>query len=169
MSESNLTSLTPKPILSGKIHGSVVESSSPALSAEPETITEGGSPRSLPKNRPMIRIPSAGSIRASAIDERPYDAGIVIIDRAARITRGCESDLLAPQPEGEVALHTMSPTAPRPPTSASHIAFPVTGCWSIRSTRTVGRASGTFKRASHSSTCVPFFTVVHCLSSLLRR
>jgi len=82
----------------GRPHGSFVKRVVAALSAEPETIEELG--------MALDRFTQPGEWTpferwsAGACDE-PYDAGICIIDLAARLVV-CESTYSAPGPQGEV-------------------------------------------------------------------
>jgi len=124
MSEVKLNLVDAKRVLHGTIHGSVADACVAALSAEPETIEEleaalaryikpgdtNGyftwfSSIHCPTN---FRLSSAESepihdFRA-ALDTEPWDAGIVVIDLAARIV-ACESTYSQPGPEGEVFYH----------------------------------------------------------------
>lgn len=103
MSEVKLNLIDSQTLLAGTIHGSVVDSCFAALSAEPETIPELvaalGRFIKLDETSPFSWFDSR-----SEIDERPYDAGIVIIDLAARVI-AAESSYLNPLPEGEVEYH----------------------------------------------------------------
>ena len=104
MSEVKLNLIDSQAILSGTIHGSVVDSCIAALSAEPETIAELASAL----GRYILAIEDSNPFRwfhrRSVVDERPYDAGIVIIDLAARIV-AAESTYSQPSPEGVVCYH----------------------------------------------------------------
>jgi hypothetical protein len=104
MSEVKLNLISSQTILSGTIHGSVIDSCIAALSAEPETIAElvAALERYI-KPRDDVS-PFAWFHPQSSIDEQPYDAGIVIIDLAARII-AAESTYSHPQPDGEVDYH----------------------------------------------------------------
>ena len=104
MSEVKLNLIDSETILTGTIHGSVVDSCIAALSAEPETIRElvTALERYIKPNDDLS--PFAGFHPRTKIDERPYDAGIVIIDLAARVI-AAESSYSNPQPEGEVDYH----------------------------------------------------------------
>lgn len=104
MSEVKLNLVSSQTILSGTIHGSVVESCIAALSAQPETVAElvtalGRYIKPTDDSNPFswFRV-------GSDIDERPYDAGLVIIDLAARIIAS-ESSYSSPRHEGEVDYH----------------------------------------------------------------
>ena len=104
MSEVKLNLISPQTILSGTIHGSVVDSCIAALSADPETIAELVSVLERYIKPRDDLSPFAWFHQRSSIDEQPYDAGIVIIDLAARII-AAESTYSHPQPEGEVDYH----------------------------------------------------------------
>ena len=103
MSEVKLNLIDSQTILSGTIHGSVVDSCVAALSAEPETIPElvAALARFI---KPNETNPFAWFKSRTEIDERPYDAGIVVIDLASRII-AAESTYSHPQLEGEVDYH----------------------------------------------------------------
>ena len=80
--------------MSGQVHGSIGDAVIAALSAEPETIGE----LELAVGRfikPSEGWSEFGSLRAGA-DFEPYDAGIVIVDLAARIVM-LDSTYSAPQ------------------------------------------------------------------------
>ncbi|SRR6266404_862640 len=127
MSELKLNLVDAKRVLHGTIHGSVADACVAALSAEPETIEELEAalaryikPRNAngnfswfsstqcPTNSclsnpgPLPGTPEP-SFR-STLDTEPWDAGIVVIDLAARIV-ACESTYSQPGPEGEVFYH----------------------------------------------------------------
>jgi len=103
MSEVKLNLIDSATLLTGTIHGSVVDSCFAALSAEPETIPElvAALGRFI---KPNETNPFSWFHPKSAIDEQPYDAGIVIIDLAARVI-AAESTYSCPQAEGEVDYH----------------------------------------------------------------
>lgn len=104
MSEVKLNLIDSQTILSGTIHGSIVDSCIAALSAEPETIPE----LAAALGRYILATDDSNPFgwfnRRSAVDERPYDAGIVIIDLAARIV-AAESTYSQPSHEGVVTYH----------------------------------------------------------------
>jgi hypothetical protein len=87
--------------LSGTIHGSVVDRVVAALSAEPETIPE------LESALGRFERGADGStfawFRAGSHDE-PYDAGLVVIDLAARLI-AAESTYSSPGQSGDVLYH----------------------------------------------------------------
>src|SRR6476620_10988185 len=111
MSEVKLNLVDAERVLHGTIHGSVAGSCVAALSAEPETIAEldaalarylklcdsGGHFRSFRSN-------DFGADTRPELDTEPWDAGIVVIDLAARIVAN-ESSYSQPGPEGEVCYH----------------------------------------------------------------
>jgi hypothetical protein len=125
MSEVKLNLVDAERVLHGTIHGSLVDACVAALSAEPETIAEleaalaryhkprdangyfscfystqcsTGSCLSNPGSSPD------NSKLRDALDTEPWDAGVVVIDLAARMV-GCESTYSQPGPEGEVFYH----------------------------------------------------------------
>lgn len=104
MSEVKLNLVDAQSILAGTIHGSVADSCVAALSAEPETIAEleAALARYI---RPEPDSHAFACFRGSSeIDSEPWDAGLVIIDLAARMV-AVESSYSQPQPEGEVHYH----------------------------------------------------------------
>ena len=111
MSEVKLNLIDAQNILSGTIHGSVADSCVAALSAEPETIAELGA--ALGRYiRPQAEFSPFASFRCRcAIDSEPWDAGLLIIDLAARIV-AVESTYSQPQLEGEVRYHDGTKSTP---------------------------------------------------------
>jgi hypothetical protein len=129
MSEVKLNLVDAERVLHGTIHGSVADACVAALSAEPETIAELEAalaryikPRDTngyfawfssihcptnfcPTNFSLSSDNSepVHSFRA-ALDTEPWDAGIVVIDLAARIV-AIDSLYSQPGPEGEVFYH----------------------------------------------------------------
>lgn len=104
MSEVKLNLVDPQQILCGTIHGSVADACVAALSAEPETIAEleAALARYI---KPNDEVGAFASFRpGSEIDTQLWDAGIVIIDLAARIV-SAESSYSQPQREGRVRYH----------------------------------------------------------------
>jgi hypothetical protein len=104
MSEIKLNLIDSQQILQGAIHGSIGDACIAALSAEPETITEleAALVRYL---KPIDERSAIGWLRtAPCIDDRPWDAGIVVIDLAARIVAS-ESTYSQPGLEGQVHYH----------------------------------------------------------------
>jgi len=82
-------------------HGSFAERVVAALSAEPETIEE--------LDAALERFHARGEGNffrgfRSGIDDRPYDAGLVVVDLAARLVV-CESTYFSPGQDGYVAYH----------------------------------------------------------------
>lgn len=86
------------------VHGSVGDALVAALSAEPKTIAELET--ALNRFQKCESIPASSLKRREGreIDDRPYDAGILVIDLAARIV-ACESTYSLPGPSGLVAYH----------------------------------------------------------------
>jgi hypothetical protein len=128
MSEVKLNLVDAERVLHGAIHGSFVDACVAALSAEPETISELEAalaryhkprddngyfswfystkcPTNFLTNRASSSdiSESAHDLRA-ALDTEPWDAGIVVIDLAARIVV-IDSLYSQPGPEGEVFYH----------------------------------------------------------------
>jgi len=86
--------------VSGTLHGSIADRIVAALSAEPETLEELATA--------VERFEAGGSrwlqrLR-SGIDDRPHDAGVVIIDLAARLI-AFESTYSSPARQGGVSYH----------------------------------------------------------------
>ena len=111
MSEVKLNVIDAQNILTGTTHGSVADSCVAALSAEPETIAELGA--ALGRYiRPQAEFGPFASFRSRcAIDSEPWDAGLLIIDLAARIV-AVESTYSQPQQEGEVRYHDGTQSTP---------------------------------------------------------
>ena len=104
MSEIKLNLVDAQQIISGTIHGSLADYAVAALSAEPETVAELESAlarfiKPLSPGSPFSHFQSNGEI-----DEVRWDAGIVVIDLAARIVV-TESVYSQPGPQGEVHYH----------------------------------------------------------------
>ncbi|MDQ1638530.1 MAG: hypothetical protein QOF62_1869 [Pyrinomonadaceae bacterium] len=129
MSEVKLNLVDAERVLHGTIHGSFVDACVAALSAEPETIAElevalaryhklrdaenhfaWFSSIYLPTNTSSTNFglapdnPEPVHSLAAALDAEPWDAGIVVIDLAARIV-AIDSLYSQPGPEGEVFFH----------------------------------------------------------------
>src|SRR5882724_710590 len=108
MSEIKLNLIDSQTILTGTIHGSVGDRCVAALSAEPETIKELESALSryerCPPNLSSFPTFIGKSILPLQLDTESYDAGILIIDLAARIV-ACNSTYSQPGPEGQVEYH----------------------------------------------------------------
>lgn len=103
MSEIKLNLLDSHTILTTTVHGSTGDRIVAALSAEPETIEElEDALKRFEKNATIVGRPRSRD--AHAIDEEPYDAGILVIDLAARIV-ACESTYSLPVRDGSVAYH----------------------------------------------------------------
>ena len=106
MSEVNLTILEHTRAIQGEIHGSVVDAVIAALSAEPETISE----LEATLERYQKRCDGENQFGKfhhrlpTQIDPQPWDAGLVIVDLAARIVAS-ESTYSAPSHQGEVRYH----------------------------------------------------------------
>ncbi len=104
MSEIKLNLIDKLQVLHGNTHGSIGDAIVAALSAEPESIAE------LEAAMARYAKPSSSQSRfaffqtGKVIDEVPWDAGIVVIDLAARIV-AIESTYSQPGREGEVQFH----------------------------------------------------------------
>jgi len=101
MSEVKLNLVDANTILSGAIHGSEADRCVAALSAEPETIAELAAA--------LVRYSRGSNAFAlfqsqAEIDAEAYDAGIVIINLAARVV-AVDSSYSSPSIEGEVNYH----------------------------------------------------------------
>src|SRR4030095_10415815 len=104
MSEIKLNLIDAHTIRHGTLHGSIGDRCVAALSAEPETIPEleAALARFI---KPVDDYSEFGFLRESfCIDEEPDDAGILIIDLAARIV-AYDSTYSNPSPKGQVYYH----------------------------------------------------------------
>ncbi len=102
MSEIRLNVLDAGRAMCGEIHASVADSAVAALSAEPETIDElqdamARFTKPIDGGRPFDML-------HDGTDMKPWDAGIIFIDLAARIV-AVESTYSMPAPEGQVHYH----------------------------------------------------------------
>ena len=113
MSEVKLNLIDSQRVLHGTIHGSVADACVAALSAEPETIAELAAALAryiepLDDVNPFASfhpsVYSSRTFRDAHLDTIPWDAGIVVIDLAARIVAS-ESTYSMPGPSGEVRYH----------------------------------------------------------------
>jgi hypothetical protein len=111
MSEVKLNLIDSERVLHGEIHGSIADRCVAALSAEPETIAE----LEAALTRYMKSLNDGGqfaSFRSQdcepntspELDSEPWDAGIVVIDLAARIVAS-ESSYSQLEPDGQVSYH----------------------------------------------------------------
>lgn len=102
MSEIRLNLIDFTSILSGTIHGSIGDQCVAALSAEPETIDElqAALARFDREPAPLRQILSL----RTEYDEHPYDAGVVLIDLAARVVV-IDSTYSCPGPKGQINFH----------------------------------------------------------------
>ena len=104
MSEVKLNLVDAGNTIVGNAHGSFADRCIAALSAEPETLSELVSALAR-YNRPLDELgPFAAFQSSSELDPSPWDAGLVVIDLAARIVLS-DSTYSAPGPEGEVDYH----------------------------------------------------------------
>jgi hypothetical protein len=101
MSEVRLVLRDRERDLSGTIHGSIADSAIAALSAEPETIEE----LEVAMQR-FCAVAERGRFSwfRSGVDDEPYDAGLVVIDLAARLVV-CDSTYSTPSHSGSVSYH----------------------------------------------------------------
>jgi hypothetical protein len=104
MSEIKLNLTDAQHTISGTIHGSVADACFAALSAEPETITELEAALARYQNPTGDISPFEWFRKGREIDKEPWDAGIVVIDLAARIVAS-ESTYSQPRPQGQVHYH----------------------------------------------------------------
>ena len=104
MSEVKLNLVDGGNTLVGEVHGSFADRCVAALSAEPETLGELASALAR-YQRPEDELgPFVLFQLSSEVDPTPWDAGLVVIDLAARIVL-VDSSYSAPGPEGEVDFH----------------------------------------------------------------
>jgi hypothetical protein len=104
MSEVRINLSDANQILHGEVHGSVGDRLVAALSAEPETLPELEAALAR-YEKPDPEFPAFQFLtKTSEIDKRPWDAGVLVIDLAARIV-AVESVYSNPGPEGEVTYH----------------------------------------------------------------
>ena len=111
MSEVKLNLVDAERVLHGTIHGSFADRCVAALSAEPETIAELDvalaryiKPRDFGGEFASFRSQDCSANSGPELDTKPWDAGIVVIDLAARIVAS-ESSYSDPSPAGEVCYH----------------------------------------------------------------
>jgi hypothetical protein len=104
MSEIKLNLTDAQHTINGTIHGSVADACVAALSAEPETINELEAALAR-YHKPAADVgPFEWFRKDLEIDKESWDAGIVIIDLAARIVAS-ESTYSQPARQGEVNYH----------------------------------------------------------------
>ena len=104
MSEIKLNLVDARQVLNGTIHGSIADSLVAALSAEPETLAELEAALARFIKPLTFGGPFATFQSSTTIDDARWDAGIVVIDLAARIV-AMESTYSQPGPKGEVYYH----------------------------------------------------------------
>lgn len=109
VSEVKLNLIDAQQIIHGTIHGSVSDACVAALSSEPETIAEMALAlaryrKPMEDKSPFQTFHSFTNSDNPPLDTKPWDAGIVIIDLAARIVAS-ESTYSIPGPSGEVQYH----------------------------------------------------------------
>jgi hypothetical protein len=104
MSEVKFNLVDSQSILVGTVHGSIGDLCVAALAAEPETIAEFEiALQRFDPDPPSFKSPCCFS-EYPAIDDQPYDAGILIIDLAARVVV-CNSTYSLPGPQDKVEIH----------------------------------------------------------------
>ena len=104
MSEIKLNLLDSRSSVHATVHGSVGDALVAALSAEPETVDQLETALRRFQNCRTIPASSLTRMECREIDEVPYDAGILVIDLAARIV-ACESTYSLPGSRGTVRYH----------------------------------------------------------------
>jgi hypothetical protein len=102
MSEVRLNILDSTGAINGTLHGGVADAVVAALSAEPETIAELEA--ALDRFIKPLHDQNPFALFHAGTNEEAWDAGIVIVDLAARIV-AAESSYSAPQARGEVRYH----------------------------------------------------------------
>ncbi len=103
MSEIKLNLVDSHSTYVGTIHGSIGDYCVAALSAEPETVAELESALTrFHKDPPSLNFPIFAC--RDEIDDEPYDAGILVIDLAARIVAS-DSTYSCPDGAGQVEYH----------------------------------------------------------------
>ena len=104
MSEIKLNLIDSQSIFTDTMHASIADRCVAALSAEPETISElEAALVRFEKCPPNFSLPPYRSAPTD-IDTEPYDAGIFLVDLAARIV-AYESTYSHPDPDGYVEYH----------------------------------------------------------------
>jgi hypothetical protein len=102
MSEIRINILDASRAINGTLHGSLADAVLAGLSAEPETIEE------LEDSMARFAKPADNGQRlagfSSGVNEKPWDAGIVSVDLAARVF-AAESSYSILMPEGEIQFH----------------------------------------------------------------
>lgn len=104
MSEIKLNLLDSHNSIIATVHGSVGDALIAALSAEPKTIEELETALNRFQKGDSIPAGSLKRLEQRELDDRPYDAGILVIDLAARIVV-CESTYSLPGRIGSVRYH----------------------------------------------------------------
>ena len=104
MSEIKINLLDSHSTVIGTVHGSVGDRLVAALSAEPETLDELEAAFKRFEKCETIPASSLYRYERCEIDKEPWDAGIMVIDLAARIV-ACDSTYSLPGPCGTVDYH----------------------------------------------------------------
>ena len=147
MSEMTFTVRDANRAVHSRQHGSFLKLLVAALSAEPETIEE--------LDAALMQFVAPGELRPLAqwpagLCDEPYDAGICIVDLAARLVM-TQSTYAAASPSGEVPFRASGPRKPR----GSPIMSPPIGCSSVRSTPGRARPNRGGSRASRRPGWMP--------------
>ena len=104
MSEVKLNLIDSQQLIHGTIHGSIVDRCVAALSAEPETIGELEAALTRYMKPVEGHSPFDTFRQTQEVDDQPWDAGVIIIDLAARIV-AFESSYSQPGATGQVDYH----------------------------------------------------------------
>ena len=104
MSEIKLNLLDSHKSIIATVHGSVGDALVAALSADPKTLEELEAALNSFQKCDSIPASSVKRYDERELDDAPYDAGILVIDLAARIV-ACESTYSLPGPSGIVKYH----------------------------------------------------------------
>ena len=104
MSEIKLNLLDSHKSIIATVHGSVGDALVAALSADPKTIEELETALNSFHKCEIFPASSLKRYEERELDDLPYDAGVLVIDLAARIV-ACESTYSLPGPSGMVQYH----------------------------------------------------------------
>jgi hypothetical protein len=104
MSEIKLNLLDSRKSIIATVHGSVGDALVAALSADPKTNEELETALNSFHKCEIIPASSVKRYEERELDDLPYDAGVLVIDLAARIV-ACESTYSLPGPSGMVKYH----------------------------------------------------------------
>lgn len=104
MSEVKLNLIDSQQLIHGTIHSSIVDRCVAALSAEPETIAELEAALTRYMKPVEGGSPFETFTQTQEVDDQPWDAGVIVIDLAARIV-AFESSYSQPGATGQVDYH----------------------------------------------------------------